>query len=409
MSVVRNRVLAGRYRLDHLLRSGGMSDVWAADDVRLQRAVAVKLPRVDLLGDERIRRLLLAEARMAAQLSHPRVVAVYDTGEDDGQPFIVMELLSGRTLRDELARGPLSLAATHELAADLLAALVAAHRRGLAHCDVKPGNLLADDGRWKLADFGIARSWEATGELTAPGTPPLVVGTLSYLAPERLDGGGPSAAGDQYAAGVALYEALAGHPPVEPATPEELRARLQGGQRTPLGQVRPDAPAGLVAAIERAMAVDPADRFTSTREMADALAADRDRATAAVVSGTRNEPPTLIFPPAAMGSPMSEDEAGIDDNAPVTAVLPSPGPDVKRRPLVAALAVGCGAAVLAALLWSAGPHHRASAVPAPPAPAPTSTSTLPPAPTTLSPPASTAPGHGHGHHAGSDGGGGGGD
>ncbi|MGH9056647.1 MAG: serine/threonine-protein kinase [Acidimicrobiales bacterium] len=278
-------LLAGRYELDESLGQGGMGVVRGGRDTRLDRPVAVKLLRPEVAGDAKARARFESEARAAAKLAHPNVVAVFDSGEEEGLPFIVMERLSGRTLRDVLASGPLSGGAAALVARQVLAALDAAHAAGLIHRDIKPGNILdaarpnAGDARargaatapgaWKVADFGIAKSLEPIGEdHTATG---LLIGTPKYLAPERLSGGTATVSGDLYALGVVLYEALAGRAPFEAGRPEEWASVVSTTEPAPIGSLRPDVEPVLCAAIDRCLAKDPAERFASARDMTAAI------------------------------------------------------------------------------------------------------------------------------------------
>src|SRR5262245_4220447 len=261
-------MLAGRYEVGAVLGRGGMGEVRAGSDRRLGRAVAVKILRPDLAGRADVRRRFDVESRAAGRLVHPNVVTVLDYGVDAGVPFLVMERLPGRTLNDEIARGPLSCTRALEVAHDVLAALDAAHRSGVVHRDVKPGNvLLADDGRAKVADFGIAKIMEAD-EATATHE---LIATLAYVAPERPPGKAASPRSDVASTGVLLYEALTGTKPF-PATSaaEQIRA-IERGAHVPLQVQREDVPAEVADAVERAIARDPAQRFPSAAAMAAAL------------------------------------------------------------------------------------------------------------------------------------------
>ena len=191
----RRALIAGRYELGEPIGRGGMGEVHAAWDRRLERPVAVKTLRADVAAQPAARRRFESEARSAARLVHPNVVSVYDSGEDAGIPFMVMELLPGRSLRDEIAVGPMALHDVRSLAAQVLGALGAAHAAGIVHRDIKPGNILmTDDGRWKVGDFGIAKSVQMDGgDETATG---MVLGTPAYLPPERLFGGEATPGGD---------------------------------------------------------------------------------------------------------------------------------------------------------------------------------------------------------------------
>jgi serine/threonine protein kinase len=259
-----------RYALGEALGEGGMSEVLAATDTRLGRPVAVKLLRPELAEDERRREAFESEARAAASLSHPNIVRVYDIGEHAGRPFIVMERLSGRTLADEVAEGPMEVERACRLAHDVLMALDVAHRAGIVHCDIKPSNVLLAGETAKVADFGIARAGagleKATGEL---------FGTPAYVAPERLVGMPAAPATDVYSLGVMLYQMLTGEPPFRgESAGGVLRAVRQGAHR-PLHVVRPDAGPALCHTVERAMATRPSDRFASAFEMASSLPSAR--------------------------------------------------------------------------------------------------------------------------------------
>jgi eukaryotic-like serine/threonine-protein kinase len=267
--------LSGRYRLEDRLGQGGMGEVWAGQDLRLGRKVAVKVLRRDLAALDEPRRRFEHEAQAAAQLAHPNVVSVFDTGEDDGVPFIVMERLEGETLQDVVARGPMPAPAVRALAVQILSALAVAHRAGILHRDLKPSNVLrGPQDSWKLADFGIAKSVEAAADLTVTG---LVPGTPRYLAPERLAGDPATPAADLYSVGVTLYEAVSGCPPFGgDSTPAIVHAVRRAGA-APLRQVQPDVDPGLARVIERAMQPDPRRRYPNADAMRAALAPRRRR------------------------------------------------------------------------------------------------------------------------------------
>jgi eukaryotic-like serine/threonine-protein kinase len=259
-----------RYRLDSLIATGGMGSVWAAEDLLLGRQVAVKvlgLAPGDPLAAERVRR----EARAAAGLRHPNVACVYDYGHQDGLDYLVMELLEGESLAGRLHRlGAPRPEDAAWIAAEVAGALDAAHRAGIVHRDVKPGNIvLTGDGEVKLVDFGIAAS---AGQRGAPGRDGLV-GTAPYLAPECALGAPADPASDVYALGVVVYEMLAGRPPFTGESVAAVAAAHVHKPPPPLATLAPGVPPAMVAVCERALAKDPADRPPSAGAFAGQLTA----------------------------------------------------------------------------------------------------------------------------------------
>jgi eukaryotic-like serine/threonine-protein kinase len=265
-----DRLLARRYRLVQRVARGGMAEVWEAVDEILSRPVAVKILLPHLAADEAFVTRFRREAVAAARLSHPHIVAVYDTWTDDGYEGIVMELVRGTTLRAVLdEQGALPPRRVAGIGAQVADALEVAHRSGLVHRDVKPGNiLLTEDGRVLVADFGIAKASEATSDLTEVGQ---VVGTAKYLSPEQVEGRPLDPRSDVYALGVVLYESLTGRPPfaADNVTATAL-ARLHSEPPWPR-TVRPDVPPALEGIVVRAMGRRPEDRFPTAAAMRDAL------------------------------------------------------------------------------------------------------------------------------------------
>jgi tRNA A-37 threonylcarbamoyl transferase component Bud32 len=273
-------LLQGRYRLVEPVASGGMAEVWEGVDEVLTRPVAVKLLHEHLAADAELRERFRREAVAAARLAHPNVVATFDTGEDGGQPFIVMELVRGRTLRALLDEGPLPPATAAAIAVEAAEALDAAHRAGIVHRDVKPGNILLCDGvppgaplSVKVADFGIAHAamtgtHRGDADLTQPGT---LLGTTKYLSPEQARGEEPDARSDVYALGVVLYEMLTGRVPFAASTP--VATALAHVRDEPLRprQLRAGIPRPLEAIVLKAMAKSPDARYASAAELAAAL------------------------------------------------------------------------------------------------------------------------------------------
>ena len=261
-------MIGDRYELGDVIGTGGMGEVRAARDIRLQRDVAVKLLHAALLDRPGMRTRIRSEARAAAGLSHPNVVAVFDAGVDDTEhPYIVMERLDGRTLADELAGGPMSVERARSMANQVLQALATAHAAGLVHRDVKPGNVLfAGEDTWKVADFGIAKWLDESG-ITRTGE---VMGSPGYLAPERLEGIPASPSSDLYSVGVLLYEALTGRR-LAAGDHSWVAAADRDGAVTPLVELRPDAGPALDQIVARAMSPDPSRRFASAEEMMKAI------------------------------------------------------------------------------------------------------------------------------------------
>ncbi|MEX0789791.1 MAG: serine/threonine-protein kinase, partial [Actinomycetota bacterium] len=257
-------LIAGRYELGELVGSGGMGQVYSGRDTKLDRPVALKFLRKDMASQDDLRDRFEAEARAAGRLSHANVVGVFDTGEHDGNPFIVMELLSGRTLADEAAGGPATEDRARQVCMEIVSALKASHEQGVLHRDLKPGNvLLCQDGSVKVGDFGVAKMAEGM-DLTQAG---MMLGTPAYLAPERIEGEPASAATDIYSVGVMLYEFLAGRKPFEADTPLGLIRAIQEEPVPALATVRPDVGPRFAAVVEKAMARDPAVRYVAAAEM----------------------------------------------------------------------------------------------------------------------------------------------
>ena len=270
------QVLADRYHLGPAVGQGAMGQVHLAEDLRLARPVAIKSLRPELARYPDVRQRFGQEARAAARISHPNVVRVYDSGEEGHIPYLVMECLPGTSLVDELAWGTLDLRRARRVGLDVLSALDAAHRLGVVHRDVKPGNILLSatlDGPVKVSDFGIAKSAD-DHSVTDSGA---LVGTPGYLAPERVAGEPAGPASDLYSLGVVIFEALAGRRPFQGETALALALAIHMGDGPSLLELRPDLDPALAAIVEKALARDPADRWESAGAMAEALRAWRPR------------------------------------------------------------------------------------------------------------------------------------
>jgi serine/threonine protein kinase len=271
-------VVADRYELGPVVGRGGMGEVRRARDTRLSRDVAIKvLNRDEATPSETLTRFEY-EARAAAAVAHPNIVAVYDYGDDGERLYLVMELLDGRTLHHEMADGPLPASRVVPIVLDVLAGLGAAHARGILHRDIKPGNVLFDArGRAKLGDFGVATS--GTLDLTQTG---MVLGTPAYLAPERVEGRRATAQSDLYAMGVLCYEALSGEKPFAGDSQLAMARAIERGVTVPLHEREPDVPQPLSDVVMRAMARDPEARYSAAAELAGAL---RDAMARAGIAG----------------------------------------------------------------------------------------------------------------------------
>jgi serine/threonine-protein kinase len=262
-----------------------MASVFLARDTELDRLVAVKLLDERAASDDGLRGRFVREARLAARLSHPNVVSVFDAGEDDGRPYIVMEHVEGETLADLLARRDrLPPEEARGLALQAAHGLAHAHAVGLVHRDVKPQNLLLrEDGTLKIADFGIARAAEGTS-LTQAGT---VLGTAAYLSPEQALGEDVTPATDVYSLGAVLYELLTGRPPLEVRSLDDL---AKANAIAPLRELAPEVPKDLEDFVMRCLARNPAYRPTDLeRELAPQTTQTRQMPTAAPAAPSRRK------------------------------------------------------------------------------------------------------------------------
>jgi serine/threonine-protein kinase len=265
-----NMLLGGRYKLGEMIGTGGMADVYVAEDTRLARQVAVKVLRSDLARDPSFVARFRKEALAAAGLNHPGIVAVYDSGEEPA-PYIVMELITGHTLRELIHKGErVPLKRTLEIGEGILAALEYSHQSGIVHRDIKPANIMiTDHGDVKVMDFGIARALADLGAtLTSTWN---VVGTAQYLSPEQALGEVADLRSDIYSTGCLLYEVLTGKPPFTGETPVSIAYQHVSGNLIAPSQLVPDLPAGIDTLLTVALAKNPDERYQSAGLMLDDL------------------------------------------------------------------------------------------------------------------------------------------
>ncbi len=406
-------LIGGRYECGPVIGRGGMAEVRAGRDTRLDRPVAIKLLRAVMDHQPVVRRRFETEARIAARLVHPNVVTVFDSGEGRSGPFIVMERLPGSTLRDRIARGPMPVPEVRSVAVQVLAAMGAAHAAGIVHRDIKPGNiLLGRDGQWKVADFGIAKIAER--QITDDTVTGLVIGTPAYLAPERFFGADATVEADLYSLGAVLYESLTGRKPLQAPSTGAWATIASTTVPAPLRAVCPEADAALANAVERCLTKDPDERFPSAAAMTAALSGP-------VVEAART-------PPGATTD-------GLDTTPPLAVeIRPQAQSSYRRRTVIGGLAVIALGGILAAVIGlgaagdSSGAVHHPSAPSTTPAPAARPSSPSPSPSTSAVPPPSSPPaaasasasthrdrrerhgdkgkgnggGHGHGHDNGNN-------
>jgi serine/threonine-protein kinase len=388
---VAHELVAGRYRLDTLLGAGGMSEVWLAEDTQLGRRVALKL-----LGRDADPARFEREAHAVAALADPNICRLYDYGDEGGRPFMVLEFLCGGTLEERLVPGePYPDDETERIARELASGLAHAHDRGLVHRDLKPANVLFDEeGRAKIADFGIARLGGAR-TLTETGT---LLGTAAYISPEQAQAQPATPASDVYAFGVILYRLLTGRLPFEAESPVEL-ARMHIHERPrPVREVRADAPPDLAALADAALAKDPADRPADGAALVEALGAGATALEAPTLVARTRRPERRFGPvplPLAVAAVLL---AAIAAAGALVAVLI--GGSSAAKPVVSSTApkTHTGGTATTAATSSLPTHGKSTtgrttttATTAPPPPPPTPPPTPPPPPPTPPPPPPTPP------------------
>lgn len=341
------RVLDGRYRVGEQIARGGMATVYQAEDLRLERTVAVKVMHAGLVDDPEFVARFEREARSAARLSHHNVVAVFDQGADRGTLFLVMEYVPGITLRDVIRQeAPIPPARALALIEPVLAALAAAHGSGIIHRDVKPENvLIAPDGRVKVADFGLARAVNAETQHTATGG--VLIGTVSYLSPELVVDGKADARSDVYAAGVLIYEMLTGVKPHQADSPIQVAYKHVHEDIPPPSARVPGLPAYVDALVARATARDrdlrPSDarvllhQVRRVRQALDHGVADDPDLVADLLPRQRRDPdsvPTGVIPVGRGGVPVADEVYNQDDEDfdSFTAPVERPTPPIPPTP-----------------------------------------------------------------------------
>ena len=309
------RLLDGRYRVGPRIARGGMASVYEATDTRLDRTVALKVMHPGLGDDDDFAARFVREARAAAKLTHPNVVGVFDQGDEDGTVFLVMELVPGHTLRDVVRKeAPLPPSRALAVLDPVLSALAAAHRAGLIHRDVKPENvLIADDGRVKVADFGLAKAVSADTQHTATGG--VLIGTVSYLAPELVVDGRADTRADVYAVGVVLYELLTGRKPHEGESPIQVAYKHVHEDIPPPSLLEPSLPPYVDALVARATARDRTQRPADAAVMLHQV----HRVAQALAEGVRDDPELTadLTPAVASATVPTDDREHTDELIPV--------------------------------------------------------------------------------------------
>jgi beta-lactam-binding protein with PASTA domain/serine/threonine protein kinase len=361
------RVLDGRYRVLSHLADGGMATVYVALDQRLDRKVALKVMRADLANDESFVHRFHREARSAAKLSHPNVVAVYDQGEDDGIVFLAMELVQGLTLRQVMhSEGPLTARAALDIIDPVLQALGAAHSAGLIHRDVKPENvILREDGAVKVADFGLARAIATSNTTAQTG---LLLGTVAYLSPEQVERGTADARSDVYATGLLLFEMLTGSKAYIGDSPIHV-AYQHVHSEVPRPSTRIDTvPPRLDELVARASARNPELRPRDANELLSEVRRSRRLLSTAELDRQPTVVPGTAMNQSAMLSRTAVVPAAMLSNESAANVLrhlwhrPHLGPERRRNGLIGLGAFILVAAVSALYFFTAGPGGR-TAVP----------------------------------------------
>jgi beta-lactam-binding protein with PASTA domain/predicted Ser/Thr protein kinase len=346
-----DRVFDGRYRIVRKLGSGGMADVYLAEDQELGRRLAIKILNDRHAHDDQFVERFRREAKNAAGLSHPNIVAIYDRGEFDGTYYIAMEYLEGRTLKELIVRnGPTPVPIAIDYTRQILSAVAFAHRNGVVHRDIKPHNIVVGrDGRLKVTDFGIARS--GASQMTEAGS---IIGTAQYLSPEQARGAHVDQRSDLYSVGIVLYEMLTGEVPFTGDTPVEIAMKHLSTVPSPPSELNDTVPHDLDAIVLRALAKEPEQRYQSSEEMdADlarvarglAVSDETEAAATMVLAGAGIAAPTTVLRPTRpLGSAARVEESFYDYDEPM-----------RRRPVwpwLLALGLILSAAIAGWYVWT---------------------------------------------------------
>src|SRR6184192_2382449 len=333
-----NTLFDGRYRILRKLGTGGMANVYLAEDEVLGRRVAIKILNDRHAGDDQFVERFRREAKNAASLSHPNIVSIYDRGEAEGTYYIAMEYLDGRSLKELIiSRGSAPVRTAIEYTRQILGAIGFAHRHGIVHRDIKPHNVrVGPEGRLKVTDVGIARS--GASQMTEVGS---IIGTAQYLSPEQARGAPVDQRSDVYSVGIVLYEMLTGQVPFTGDTPLEIAMKHLSEVPVPPSEKRPDVPEDLDNIVLRALAKDPEDRYQTAEDMAADLArvqrglpvsSETAEAATAVLSGSgviAAAPTSVITRPSQVAPVRSAPPGG----TPPAGYYGYEGPPRRRRPI----------------------------------------------------------------------------
>lgn len=283
--IIKGQKIDGRYQIIRTIGEGGMANVYLAYDTILEREVAVKVLRGDLANDEKFVKRFQREAKAASSLNHPNIVEMYDVGEDDGNYFIVMEYVNGKTLKNLIKkRGALSLSETIDIMLQLTSGIACAHDSYIIHRDIKPQNvMILEDGRVKITDFGIAVALNST-ELTQTNS---VMGSVHYLPPEQANGSGATVKSDIYSLGILMYELLTGKLPFKGDNAVEIAIKQMKDRLPSIIAQNPNVPQSVENVVLRACAKNPENRYESVREMHEDLRT--------VLAESRKDEPRLVY------------------------------------------------------------------------------------------------------------------